>query len=63
MRVGALAVQALHMLVDELEPEDTVSLVVYAGAAGAVAVEAAAAAKRKLESRSQSTPEEDPGGG
>ena len=31
-----LAVQALHMLVDELEPEDTVSLVVYAGAAGAV---------------------------
>ncbi|MEP3072369.1 VWA domain-containing protein [Maricaulis sp.] len=31
-----LAVQAMHMLVDELEPEDTVSLVVYAGAAGAV---------------------------
>ena len=31
-----LAVQALHMLVDELEDEDTVSLVVYAGAAGAV---------------------------
>jgi Ca-activated chloride channel family protein len=32
----SLAVQAMHMLVDELEPEDTVSLVVYAGAAGAV---------------------------
>ncbi len=31
-----LAVQAMHMLVDELEPEDTVSIVVYAGAAGAV---------------------------
>lgn len=31
-----LAVQALHMLVDELHPDDTVSLVVYAGAAGAV---------------------------
>jgi len=31
-----LAVQAMHMLVDELEPDDTVSIVVYAGAAGAV---------------------------
>ena len=31
-----LAVQAMHMLVDELEPDDTVAIVVYAGAAGAV---------------------------
>lgn len=31
-----LAVQAMHMLVDELHPDDTVSIVVYAGAAGAV---------------------------
>jgi len=31
-----LAVQAMHMLVDELDREDTVSIVVYAGAAGAV---------------------------
>ncbi len=31
-----LAIQAMHMLVDELDPEDTVSIVVYAGAAGAV---------------------------
>ena len=31
-----LAVQAMHMLVDELHPDDTVALVVYAGAAGAV---------------------------
>ena len=31
-----LAVQAMHMLVDELDPDDTISLVVYAGAAGAV---------------------------
>ena len=31
-----LAIQAMHMLVDELEPDDTVALVVYAGAAGAV---------------------------
>ncbi|MHA6286981.1 vWA domain-containing protein [Maricaulis sp. CAU 1757] len=31
-----LALQALHMLVDQLEPDDTVALVVYAGAAGAV---------------------------
>ncbi|WP_291845059.1 VWA domain-containing protein [Maricaulis sp.] len=31
-----LAIQAMHMLVDELHPEDTVALVVYAGAAGAV---------------------------
>lgn len=31
-----LAVQAMHMLVDELHPDDMVALVVYAGAAGAV---------------------------
>ena len=31
-----LAVDAMHMLVDELDPDDTVSIVVYAGAAGAV---------------------------
>ncbi|MFS2318119.1 vWA domain-containing protein [Maricaulis sp. D1M11] len=31
-----LAIEALEMLVEELEPEDTVSIVVYAGAAGAV---------------------------
>ena len=31
-----LALQAMHLLVDELEPDDTVALVVYAGAAGAV---------------------------
>ena len=31
-----LAVQAMHMLVDELDRDDTVSIVVYAGAAGAV---------------------------
>lgn len=31
-----LALQAMHMLVDELHPDDTVSIVVYAGAAGAV---------------------------
>ena len=31
-----LAVQAMHMLVDTLDEDDTVSIVVYAGAAGAV---------------------------
>ena len=31
-----LALQAMHMLVDELDEDDTVSIVVYAGAAGAV---------------------------
>tara|TARA_R110000868_G_scaffold86206_3_gene241853 strand:- start:15857 stop:17665 length:1809 start_codon:yes stop_codon:yes gene_type:complete len=31
-----LAVEAMHMLVDELDPDDTVAIVVYAGAAGAV---------------------------
>ena len=31
-----LAVQAMHLLVDELDPDDTVAIVVYAGAAGAV---------------------------
>tara|TARA_R110000868_G_scaffold545_3_gene4037 strand:+ start:7666 stop:9480 length:1815 start_codon:yes stop_codon:yes gene_type:complete len=31
-----LAVQAMHLLVDELSPDDTVAIVVYAGAAGAV---------------------------
>ncbi|MBR9825746.1 MAG: DUF3520 domain-containing protein [Alphaproteobacteria bacterium] len=31
-----LAVEAMRLLVNELEPDDTVSLVVYAGAAGAV---------------------------
>lgn len=31
-----LAVDAMHMLVDELDPDDTVAIVVYAGAAGAV---------------------------
>ena len=31
-----LAVEAMHLLVDELDPDDTVAIVVYAGAAGAV---------------------------